>query len=84
MVEVSKFINRHSESKNILTIEHKADDLSNRSTFLDHPVYTAALKENCNAETSRFHLKGRSKSFKIRPKSLKSAKPFSRYSTLKI
>ena len=42
------------------------------------------LKENCNAKTSWFHLKGRSKSCKMRPKSLKSAKPFSRFSALKI
>ena len=42
------------------------------------------LKENCNTKTSLFDLKGRSKSCKMRPKSLKSAKPFSRYSTLKI
>ena len=41
------------------------------------------LKENCNSKTSSFHLKGRPKSCKMRPKSLKSAKPFSRYSTLK-
>ena len=38
-----------------------------------------ALKENCNVKTSRFHLKGRSKSCKMRPKSLKSAKAFSRF-----
>ena len=34
------------------------------------------LKENCNVKTTLFHLKGRSKSCKIRPKSLKSAKPY--------
>ena len=43
-----------------------------------------ALKETCNIKTSWFHLKGRSKSCKMRPKSLKSAKPFLRYSALKI
>ena len=45
---------------------------------------TYSLKGNCNAKTSRFHLKGRSISCKMRPKSLKSAKPFSRYSTVKM
>ena len=44
---------------------------------------TLLLKENCNAKTSCFHLKGCLESCKMRPKSLKSAKPFSRYSTLK-
>ena len=51
------------------------------SVKTSHTVY---LKENCNAKTSWFHLKGRSKSFKMRPKSLKSVEPFSRYSALKI
>ena len=42
------------------------------------------LKKNRNAETSLFRLKGCPKSCKMRPKSIKSAEPFLRYSTLKI
>ena len=45
---------------------------------------STCLKENCNAKTSWFHLKGRSKCCKMRPKSLKSATPFSSYSALKL
>ena len=46
--------------------------------------YKNTLKENCNVKTSLFYLKSCPKSCKMIPKSSKSAKPFSRYSTLKI
>ena len=41
-----KFMNRHSESENISTIEQKPlfNDLSNRSTFLGHPVHEMYTK----------------------------------------
>ena len=48
------------------------------------PRKILTLKENCNGKTSWLHPKVRSKSCKMRPKSLQSAKPFSRYSNLKI
>ena len=58
MVEVSKckFINRHSESENILhnkTKGHCLIDLSNRSTFLGHPVdrlKTCKTEQKCHKE----------------------------------
>ena len=58
--------------------------LNKKIQAVDSKTDQTMLKENCNAKTSWFHLNGRSKSCKMRPKSLKSAKPFSRYSTLKI
>ena len=45
------------------------------------PVY---VKGELQRQNKFIHLKGRPKSCRKRPKSLKSAKPFSRYSTLKI
>ena len=74
-------LGRHQKT---LCLGKKSAQKPNDETSFHDFVGVPNLKENCNAKTSCFQLKGRSESCKMRPKSLKSAKPFSRYSTLKI
>ena len=62
--------------------------LKNLASFLSSKTQQStalfSLKDNWSAKTSRFHLKVCPKSCKMRLKSSKSAKPFSRYSALKM